>query len=69
MAAETKQITLAGARVDAGYTQEKMANSLDVSLPTYKAWENYKRQMPADKLSKFSQITGWSMDLIFLDVV
>lgn len=61
-----KRLTLASARVNAGLTQEEMANKLEVSPPTYKAWENYKRRIPADKLRKFCEITGFSMDLIFL---
>lgn len=64
-----KQITMAAARKNVNLTQDEMAKKLNVSAATYKAWEAYKRKMPADKLRAFCQITGWSMDFIFLDEV
>lgn len=60
------KISMAAARVNAGLTQEKIAEKLDVSRVTYAAWESGKANMKIAYFMAFCQITGFSTDDIFL---
>ena len=60
------KISLAAARVNAGLTQEKMAEKLGVSRQTYHAWESGKSEMKVAYFLAFCHITGFTTDDIFL---
>lgn len=62
------KITLAAARVNAGLTQEQLANKMDVSRQTVLEWENGKREMKTAYLYMFCGITGFSEDDILLPI-
>lgn len=56
------KITIASARVNAGYTQAQFAQKLGVSLSALQKWEDGKSDMRVSSLKKISEITGFSMD-------
>lgn len=60
------KISLAAARVNAGLTQEKMAEKLGISRQTYNAWEAGKVEMKTAYFIAFCSITGFTTDDIFL---
>jgi len=60
------KIPLNAARVAAGYTQEQLADRMDVSRQTVIDWENGKREMKTAYFYMFCQITGFSEDDILL---
>lgn len=60
------KISLAAARVNAKLTQEEMANKLGITRQTYAAWESGKAEMKTAFFIAFCQITGFSVDDIFL---
>ena len=62
------KITLAAARVNAGLTQEQLANEMDVSRQTVIDWENGKREMKTAYLYLFCRITGFTEDDILLPI-
>lgn len=57
-----QKITIASARVNAGYTQAQFAKKLGVSLSALQKWEDGKSDMRVSSLKKISEITGFSMD-------
>lgn len=63
------KISLAAARVNAKLTQEEMANKLEVTRQTYHAWESGKARMKTAYFLAFCQITGFTVDDIFLPEV
>lgn len=60
------KISMTAARVNAGLTQAKMAEKLDVSRQTYAAWESGKANMKIAYFIAFCAITGFSTDDVFL---
>lgn len=60
------KITLAAARVNAGFSQEKLAEKLSVSRSTIANWESGKTEISALNLSAFCKLTGFNMDDILL---
>ncbi len=62
------KITLAAARVNAGLTQEQLANEMDVSRQTVIDWESGKREMKTAYLYLFCRITGFTEDDILLPI-
>ena len=60
------KIPLNAARVAAGYTQEQLADKMDVSRQTVIDWESGKREMKTACFYMFCQITGFSEDDILL---
>lgn len=58
------KITLRGARVSAGLTQEEMAEKMGKSRNTIHKLENRKNKRPvsAPDLNMWAQITGFSVD-------
>lgn len=50
-----------------GYTQEEMANKLDVSAVTYRKYEKGEAYMNIKKASKFANICHVSLDNIFFN--
>ena len=60
------KITLQAARVNAGLTQEEMAEKMGVSRAVIIAWENGKTQMRLAYLYAYCHITGFSEDDILL---
>lgn len=60
------KISMAAARVNAGYTQEGIAEQLGISRQTYAAWESGKTDMKIAFFIAFCQVTGFSTDDVFL---
>lgn len=60
------QVTLAGARKSAGYTQESLAEKLSISRATVSAWESGKVKIRPLQLAAFCHITGFSENDISL---
>ena len=56
------KVTIASARVNAGYTQAEFAKIIGVSLPALQKWESGKADMRVSSLKKISEATGFSMD-------
>lgn len=60
------QISLAAARVNAGYTQGDVAKMLHVSNKTINNWENGKVSPSFANVEMLCRIYGLSSDYIFL---
>lgn len=60
------KITMEAARVNAGMTQEQMAERLGVHRQTVLCWENGKRAINTAYLHLFCEIVGFSEDDIIL---
>ena len=60
------KISIAAARVNAGLTQEQLAEKMGVSRATVNEWEGGKRAMRTAYLFLFCNITGFSPDDIFV---
>ena len=60
------KIPINAARIAAGFTQEQLAEKMEVSRQTVIEWENGKRVMKAAYLYFFCKITGFSEDDILL---
>lgn len=60
------QITLAAARVNAGYTQENVAKKMGVSKQTIINWEKGKIVPGIPEMSMLSKIYNIPQDYIFL---
>ena len=61
---ELIRISLSAARVNAGMSQQELADALNVSKSTISAWENYKTPMPVDKAEQMSNLYGLPMECI-----
>lgn len=61
-----KKITLKGARVSAGYTQQELAKQMNISRQAIIGWETNKTRIRSPQLYMFCQICGFSPDDIFL---
>lgn len=51
-------------REEKGLKQEELANFLTISVPAYSYYENEKRDIPTEVLSKLSAFYGCSIDYI-----
>lgn len=60
------KITLQAARVSAGFTQEELAEKMEVSRKTLAGWESGKTQIKLAYLVLFCELTGFNRDDIFL---
>lgn len=60
------KITLKAARVNAGLTQDQLADKMNVSRQSVYDWESGKREMRTAYLYLFCQVTGFSEDDILL---
>ncbi|HEY9574042.1 MAG TPA: helix-turn-helix transcriptional regulator [Lachnospiraceae bacterium] len=60
------QISLAAARVNAGLTQQEVAEKMGVSNVTVVAWEKGKVEIKPPYLSYFCEICGIKPEYIFL---
>ena len=58
------QITLKAARVNAGYTQERAAELLEVAIKTLQNWESGETSPTIEQGKKIAQIYGLSFDNI-----
>ena len=66
MELEMAKITLKAARVNAGLTQDQLADKMNVSRQSVYDWESGKREMRTAYLYLFCQVTGFSEDDILL---
>ena len=62
------KIPINAARVAAGFTQEQLAEKMDVSRQTVIDWESGRREMKTAYFYMFCQITGFSEDDILLPI-
>ena len=62
------RFTVAGARVNAGYTQGKIADKMGVSRATINAWENNRAEMKPHHVYAFCYIVGISENDLILPV-
>lgn len=53
------KVTLAGARISAGYTQEELAKKLGVTRNTVNKWESGKIRLTTTNLFAFCLVTGF----------
>lgn len=60
------RISLKAARVNADLTQQQLADLLGVALNTVKNWEDGKSEPTVSQLRKISEVSGISMDFIFV---
>ena len=58
------KITLAAARLNAGYTQKEAANELHISNKTLQNWESGKSYPSADKIAEICNLYCISYDHI-----
>lgn len=61
------KITLKAARVNAGLTQQEVANQLDVALSTVRNWENGTTTPKLAYFVKLCQLYNMPMDGIFFE--
>lgn len=59
------KISLAAARVNAGYQQEVAAAKLHISTETLRNWESGKTVPGYDKVMEISQLYQYPVDYIF----
>ena len=59
---EKRRITLKAARVNAGFTQKEVAESIGVAETTIVNWENGKNKMPIDGLVKLANLYQMGID-------
>ena len=60
------KVSLAGARISAGYTQEELAKKLGVTRNTVNKWENGKIKLNTTNLYAICLVTGFDPADIFL---
>lgn len=61
-----RKVTLAGARVSCGMTQDDLADKLGVSRSTVNAWETGKTEIKTVYLLAFCKATGFDEDQLTL---
>jgi len=67
MGSDKIQISLAAARVNAGYTQESAAKALHISKATLISWEKGKSEPKTSQARQISDLYGMPYDaIIFL---
>ena len=64
--AQHLKIRLPAVRINAGLSQEELANRMHVSRATIVNWENNKVKMSEADLTLYSTICGFPKDYIFL---
>lgn len=62
------KMSLKAARVNAGLTQEQVAEMMEISPTTLSGWENGDRRIKADDFKRLCDIYNVSMDAISLPV-
>lgn len=60
------RISLEAARVNANLTQKELAKILGVSNNTVNGWENGRGEPSLSQLRKISELSGISMDFIYV---
>lgn len=60
------QISIAAARVNAKLTQKELASKLGVSNTSVVAWENGQREIPLRHLVTLAELSGLSINDIFV---
>ena len=64
---ETIRISLAAARVNAGYTQEEVAKIMHVGKQTVLNWEKGKTEPKTSQARKLSEIYNMPIQFIFFE--
>lgn len=62
------KVTLKAARINKGFTQEYVANALNVTKKTVGSWEMGKTMPKIDKIQKLCSLYGCSYDDIIWNV-
>ncbi len=62
------KVTLAGARVSAGLTQQELADKLGVSRCSVANWESGKTEIRTATFIAFCHVTGFDRDDILLPI-
>jgi DNA-binding XRE family transcriptional regulator len=62
------KVTLKAARINKGFTQEYVANELNVTKKTVGSWEMGKTMPKIDKIEKLCSLYGCSYDDIIWNV-
>ena len=60
------KVTLAGARVSKGWSQQELADKMGVSRTTINKWETGKAEMRASYMIAFCSLTGFEPEDICL---
>ncbi len=68
MSREDYKITLVAARVNAGKTQESIANEMGVTRNTVFNWENGKCEMKPAQFKMYCDLVGVPEDLVKLPI-
>lgn len=63
---ERRKIKLAAVRVNAGLSQEELAEKMNVSRSSIVNWENGKTGISSASLLQLAEICNWPVDQIFL---
>lgn len=62
-----RKITLKAWRVNAGLTQQEVAETLGITRATVQSWEQYKTSPDADLALKLSELYDCKLDDILFD--
>ncbi|MBN8565730.1 MAG: helix-turn-helix transcriptional regulator [Flavobacteriales bacterium] len=65
----TTGLVIKGLRERYGYTQEKLANFLDVKREMVSFYENNEREVPLEFLEKLSDLFGVELSIFFSETV
>lgn len=63
---EKRKIKIAAVRVNAGLSQEELAEKMNVSRSSIVNWENGKTSISSASLFQLAEICNWPVDQIFL---
>lgn len=63
---EKRKIKIAAVRVNAGLSQEELAEKMNVSRSSIVNWENGKTSISSASLFQLAEICNWPADQIFL---
>lgn len=63
---EKRKIKIAAVRVNAGLSQEELAEKMNVSRTSIVNWENGKTGISSANLLSLAQICNWPVEQIFL---
>jgi transcriptional regulator with XRE-family HTH domain len=59
-----QKLTVKAIRTNLGWSQEQMAQAIDMPLSTYRKKESGESRFAFDEMRKVSKVSGWSLDYI-----